>query len=174
VKRFSAHVICALAGVELLRTVVELENGLVVGIISLDNTSVETAHTLFVDGMITPGLISIKEENKVESSKVPDLTNFNYIDLSDGTGLPEVINTDLPLIFDFGTSNLPLVNKIIGKLADSGFSLLDLVNACIFHPSQVLGISSDIRVGHKTNLIHWRNVDLVNRKLTSLTRLEKV
>ena len=172
-KRFSAHVICASAGVELLRTVVELENGLVVGIISLDNTSVETAHTLFVDGMITPGLISIKE-NTVESSKVPDLTNFNYIDLSDGTGLPEVINTDLPLIFDFGTSNLPLVNKIIGKLADSGFSLPDLVNACIFHPSKVLGISSDIRVGHKTNLIHWRNVDLVNRKLTSLTRLEKL
>ena len=61
-KRFTAHVICSSAGVELLRSVVELdENGMITGIISLDNSSVEPAYTLFLDGIITPGIVSIRE-----------------------------------------------------------------------------------------------------------------
>ena len=173
-KRFTAHLIYPSAGFELLRSVVELdESGMITGVISLDNTSVEPAFTLFLDGIITPGIVSIREFTK-KGEKTPDLTNYHYLDLSDGEVLPEVINTDLPLIIDFGTSNLSRANKIIEKFASSGFSIRQLVDACIFHPAEALGICVDVNVGNKTNLIRWQNVDVLNRKTTPLTRLEEL
>ena len=173
-KRFTAHLIFPSAGVELLRSVVELdESGMITGVISLDNTSVEPAHTLFLDGIITPGIVSIREFAE-KGKKTPDLTNYHYLDLSDGEALPEVINTDLPLIIDFGTSNLSQANKIIEKFASSGFSIRQLVDACIFHPAEALGICVDVNVGNKTFLIRWQNVDVLSRKTTPLTRLEEL
>ena len=173
-KRFTAHLIFPSAGVELLRSVVELdESGMITGVISLDNTSVEPAFTLFLDGIITPGIVSIRELTE-KDKKTPDLTNYHYLDLSDGTVPPHVIGTDLPLIIDFGTSNLSQANKIIEKFASSGFSIRQLVDACIFHPAEALGICVDVNVGNKTNLIRWQNVDVLNRKTTPLTRLEEL
>ena len=173
-KRFTAHLIFPSAGVELLRSVVELdESGMITGVISLDNTSVEPAFTLFLDGIITPGIVSIRELTE-KDKKTPDLTNYHYLDLSDGTVPPHVIGTDLPLIIDFGTSNLSQANKIIEKFASSGFSIRQLVDACIFHPAEALGICVDVNVGNKTFLIHWQNMDVLNRKTTPLTRLEEL
>ena len=173
-KRFTAHLIFPSAGVELLRSVVELdESGMITGVISLDNASVEPAHTLFLDGIITPGIVSIRELTE-KDKKTPDLTNYHYLDLSDGTVPPHVIGTDLPLIIDFGTSNLSQANKIIEKFASSGFSIRQLVDACIFHPAEALGICVDVNVGNKTFLIHWQNMDVLNRKTTPLTRLEEL
>ena len=173
-KRFTAHLIFPSAGVELLRSVVELdESGMITGVISLDNTSVEPAFTLFLDGIITPGIVSIRELTE-KDKKTPDLTNYHYLDLSDGTVPPHVIGTDLPLIIDFGTSNLSRANKIIEKFASSGLSIRQLVDACIFHPAEALGICVDVNVGNKTNLIRWQNVDVLNRKTTPLTRLEEL
>ena len=171
-KRFAAHLICPTDAEELHRAVIELDdNGCFSRLISLDDTSVEPAKTLFLDGIITPSFVSVKEICS-RGTACPDLSGYCYVKMHEMMKLPETELTGKPVIFDFGCSAVELLNQQSGICALSDLPLCEIINACIFRPARALSINTDICKSGTAKLIHWQNVDIVNRKITPQTRLE--
>ncbi|MBP1637289.1 MAG: hypothetical protein H6Q18_78 [Bacteroidetes bacterium] len=156
---------------EIKHTVIELDNQSCVScLIPLSFVSVEPEATIFIDGVITPCPVSIHEKT-ASLLKKPDLSGYNYIVVSNDSSLPDNLPSGLPLILDFGSSDVRLISKYLAKCAGWNLSLSEFFNACIFNPAKVLNINADIRTGVKVNLIHWQNVDVVSKKLTTFTKL---
>lgn len=171
-KRFAAHLICPTDAEELHRAVIELDNnGCFSRFISLDDASVEPAQTLFLDGIITPAFVSIKEICP-QGTICPDLSEYCYVEMNVMTKLPETELAGLPFIFDFGSSDVESFNQQTGIDILSDLPLCEIINACIFRPARALSINTDICKSGTAKLIHWQNVDIVNRKITPQTRLE--
>jgi hypothetical protein len=171
VKRYLGQILYVAGSVDYKHTVIELDNqACVTCFISLESVSEEPEATIYIDGALTPCPISI-HENSDSLLKKPDLSGYNYIVVSNDSLLPEKLQSDLPLILDFGSSDLRLISKQLVKCARWNLSLREFINACIFNPAKVLNINADIHTGVNVNLIHWQNVDVVSKKLTTLTKL---
>ena len=158
------------------RTAVEQdENNIITGFFSLDNEPAEPANTLFFDGIVSSGLVSLKQTIPEEFN----LTIFNkyqYLDFSENIPLFNIRLNGKPLILDFGT-NLP--DKFNSLLPDlyrllSGLSIFDIIAACSYNPSVISGYTAGLTEGFKTGLILWENTDLVHKKLTDTTKIREM
>jgi len=157
----------------LRRTVVEQdEQKIITRLFSLDGNVVETAQTLFYDGILSAEIISVKQE----VSTFDDLVSaYNYIDLSNGIPT-EISVSEKPLLLDFGTHSILKINQLLAGLIPviAAFSMFEIIAACCYFPALVLGRTASLSINRSTRLLLWENSDLVNKKITKLTRIREI
>jgi len=157
----------------LRRTVVELDGqNTVTRLFSLDDSPVESANTLFYDGIISAETISLKI-NCTDSQRLT--ADYLYVDVSED--LPEEIEiSGKPLLLDFGTNTVEIINKKLSLLFNvlQAFSLGEIIAACCYYPALATGKTADLQPGRQTKLILWEKADLVNKKLTQQTQIKEL
>ena len=175
-KRVASHFV-VLAPDDIRRNAaVELDgHGVLTNIFDLNDSHVESAHTLFFDGIISAPIVSLSSH--VDEDKIIELTtNYHFIDFSKEIPTKEIIPNGKPLLIDLGTENPLEINAILPKLSIvlSAFTVFEIISACIFYPALLLTGSSPLEIGVRTSLIIWQNADLVNKTLTEKTNISSL
>ncbi|NDV46059.1 hypothetical protein D0T49_03260 [Paludibacter sp. 221] len=173
-KRFcSQYLFCSPCEI-LKQTVIEQDekSRTITDLFPLNGRNSESAHTLFVDGIISAEILSAKANaTPAEINMIQE--KYNYIDLSTSSPLimPEEKGKDL--LIDFGTNAVSEINKIISQniVFFSRYSIFEIIASCVYFPATALNKSAKLALGRNTNLIQWRGVDLVNKKITEKTRI---
>ena len=160
----------------LQRMVVELDDQhCVERIFSLDDGNVESAETLFYDGILSSGIVSLKQNISGESiSKL--INGYQYFDFSEHLFTLDIKLTDKPLIIDLGTDIPDKINKLLPRLTFGmpTLSVFEIIAACTFYPALLIGRSPGLIEDQYTNLILWENVDLINKKIKVNTRIREM
>jgi hypothetical protein len=147
----------------------------ITGIHSLDNSLVETAQTLFFDGIISTGIISLKQNRSTE--EIQELSeNYIYCDLSEEFPAFEIGNNSKPLVCDFGTNALDSINIKLEQLAraNSELPIFELIASCVYYPALLLGEEAELKPNSRSKLLLWEKTDLVNKTLTINTKIREV
>lgn len=159
----------------LRRTVVERDDqNRITQFFSLDDDRVESAQTLFFDGIISSQIVSLKQHIPVE--KIPEIVkDCNYIDISGSVFTVNLISGK-PLIVDFGTNSIEEINHKLAKLAFefSNLPVFDLIAACVYYPAVLMGKVAELRINNQTELVLWENINLPEKRLTSNSRIRKI
>ena len=158
------------------RAVVELDKQKnIIRLFNLEDNQVESAHTLFFDGIITGEIRSIKQHKTPEEIKGL-ASDYQYFDISDDTSGFGITVSNKPLMLDFGTNfpeeinrRLPCLIPVLGE-----FSILEIIAACVYYPALVLGESAMLSPASPAQLLLWEGVDLVNKKVTEHTRIRSI
>jgi hypothetical protein len=157
----------------LRRAVVEQDElKIIKAIFSLDESSVESSHTLFYDGIISAEIISAKSHaTKCEFDKL--IIDYQFIDLTENIPKTKFNRTERPLILDFGTNEIDAINLKMAILAPllKTFSALEIIAACTYYPAILCGINPALAENRKTDLLLWENLDLVNRQIALETKI---
>ena len=160
----------------LRQTVLEIdEHQFISEIFSLETQRVESAKTLFYDGIISMELVSIKQQ--VSTSAIPTLmANYRYIDLSSMLLTENILPSNKPLILDFGTTAPFEINRLLALNYPrlKSFNIFDIIAATVYYPAKLLGIQCLMKEGLQAKLILWKNVDLVNKKQTEITNIMEI
>ncbi|MDD4993633.1 MAG: hypothetical protein PHR83_15525 [Paludibacter sp.] len=157
----------------LRRTVIEQDElNRITAIFGLDESSEESAHTLFYDGILSAEIISISQSAN-QTDLTGELSGYEYINLSESLPTNIVRRTEKPLILDFGTNVIDKINSKLFNLIPllETYSVLEIIAACSYYPAIVCGINPDLTENRKTDLLLWENVDLVNKRMTQKTRI---
>ncbi len=151
------------------------EQDKITGIKSLDEGLVETAQTLFFDGIISTEIVSLKQYKSTEEIQVL-CKQYNYYDLSAEFSDFSVGNSSKPLVCDFGTNSLDLINLKLKQLARANlaFSIFELIASCVYYPVLLLGGEAELKLNRRSKLLLWENTDLVNKTLTIGTKVREV
>jgi len=146
------------------------EQNVIRSIYSLDDRNVETSQTLFFDGILSRGIVSVKQHiSKADTYSL--MQNYQYLDISENNLLSQIVLTTKPLIMDFGTMLPNEINKLIPFLASvfTELSIFDIIAACTYYPSLFLGWTAGLTENSIAQLVLWENVDLIEKKLTIST-----
>ena len=160
---------------EILRGVVVERDDLniITRIFRVDENPVESAQTLFFDGIISGEIVSLKQNvsNEDLTYKIKD---YNYVDIS--IGVPDIKRTDKPLLLDFGIDSFDEINSRLSACAAAlaDVSMFDLIAACVFYPALVIQRNADLAVGRQSELLLWENSDLLNKRFTPAVRVRKI
>jgi hypothetical protein len=157
------------------RTVVEINDQKVITrIFSLDEGNVEPAQTLFFDGILSAEIVSVKQNAGTHVSEL--IKESNYIDFTGKLPSCVIKQTDKPLIIDFGTNSPGLINNLLPSVAPflGEFSIIELIAACTYYPSVVLGRSAGLKESFCTGLILWEKVDLSKMSLSVNTHIREI
>ncbi len=171
--RFSSVCIFVSPELQLKRTVIEQDQtGCIKNFIYLDEQYMEPANTLFVDGIISTQIVSLK---LALLPKERDELNqqIQYIELNkDITGIPDV-NKMKPFAFDFGTENIDEINEILLTISPKlkSLNIFDLIGGSVYYPSKIAGKPAEPALNNHAKLLVWENIDLPNKKITQKTRI---
>ena len=142
-------------------------------IFRVDENPVESAQTLFFDGIISGEIVSLKQNvsNEDLTYKIKD---YNYVDIS--IGVPDIKRTDKPLLLDFGIDSFDEINSrlTLYAAAFADISMFDLIAACVFYPALAIQRNADLAVGRQSELLLWENSDLLNKRFTPAVRVRKI
>jgi hypothetical protein len=160
----------------LRQSVVEIDDHQVLtAVFSLESQQVESAQTLFYDGIISKGVVSLKQQ--ISPTNIPDLVaGYQYIDLSTRP-LRDVIHpSPMPLILDFGTSVPEELNPLLQFYFPllKQFTMFEIIAATVYYPALLMGLECSLKVGISNALILWKGVDLVNKKQTQTTAIVEI
>jgi hypothetical protein len=160
----------------LRRTVVEQDDRKVVtAVFSLDDCAVESAHTLFYDGIISAGIVSVKQRvPKLGINKL--ISDYQYIDLTETIPTEKIHRTDKPLLLDFGTDVINEINPKLSLLASllEMVSAFEIIAACTYYPAVVCGTNSILAENIITDLLLWENIDLINNSISNKTKIRRI
>jgi len=160
----------------LRRTAVEVDDQNVIrSIYSLDDGNVETAQTLFFDGILSREIVSLKQHIRKEDT-YSLLQNYQYLDVSENISISEILPTSKPLIIDFGTMLLNEINKLIPLLASvfTELSIFDIIAACTYFPNIILERTAELTENSFAQIVLWENTDLIEKKLTFNTSVRGI
>jgi hypothetical protein len=158
------------------QSVVEIdEHQFISDIFSLETQRVESAKTLYYDGIISMEPISIKQQ--IPSTEIKKRSaNYQYIDLSTSLLQDQISPTDKPLIIDFGTTNPSEINRLLGLYYPllKNFTIFDIIASTVYYPAKFIGTECILKKGIHSKLSLWKGVDLVNKKMTEITNIVKI
>ena len=175
-KRFCSQIIYCSPEKILRQAVVEQNNfGMINDLFLLNTRYSESAQTLFVDGIISTEILSLKRNLAPEKLCFVQ-SNYQYIDLSAGFLPNEFSLTEKKLLLDFGTNSVAEINEILQFSFPflARFSIFDILTACVYYPTLELIQSAELQMRMKTNLMQWKGIDLVSKKLTERTLISKL
>jgi hypothetical protein len=160
----------------LRQSVVEIDDNQIISeIYSLGTLRVESAQTLFYDGIISMELVSIKEQ--ISTTAIPTLmANYRYIDLSSTLLTENIFPSNKPLILDFGTTVPFEINRLLALNYPrlKSFTIFDIIAATVYYPAKLMGIQCLLKKGLHSKLILWKSIDLVNKKQTEITSIVEI
>ena len=160
----------------LRRTAVELdEQNVITHLYNLDDGNVEPSQTLFFDGILSAGIVSVKQHAGMEETSHL-LQDYQYLDVFGQIPSTVIKQTGKPLILDFGAKLPNEINVLIPFLASAlpEFSIFDIIAACTYYPSLILGWAAGLTENTRSKLILWENVDLIEKKLTFNTFIREI
>lgn len=141
----------------LLNSVIEIDNrGMISKLIRLYDHAAEVSGTVFYNGIITPGIVSISK--RYSSKTIDDLSKKYNVIFIDKIIAGEVVPIEnRSLIFDLKTENPENVSHIIRENMEffRKISIIDVIKAMVFYPAEVLGINNEIKSGNSTKLLLW-------------------
>jgi hypothetical protein len=151
------------------------DDNTVTRIFSLDDGIVESANTLFFDGILSAEIVSLKQSGATHLSEKL-MVDYQYIDISEEIPTKEIAPGSKPLILDFGTDSPLQINESLAQLAPllSTFSVFEIIAACTYYPALALNKTGELCENRTTQLLLWQNVDLVNKRITLQTRIRKI
>lgn len=172
-KRVSSQLIFC-SPCEILRnSVVEQnEDGFVTRFINLQSQQVETANTLFFDGIISAEIISLKQH--LSATQITELSrDYNYIDLSTASTIN--LENNKQLLIDFGTNDLAVINQTLKSKASlfCNFDAFQFMAACCNYPIEILKTDVQLQLSHKPNLVLWQGLNLVSKQITANTSVAR-
>lgn len=164
--------LCFCSPETILRRMAVEQNGenVITRVFSLDDGIVETANTLFFDGILSAEIISVKQSGANYLSE--KLTNdYQYIDVSVELPTQEITPGTKPLLLDFGTDSVLQINKSLAQFAPmlSSFSIFEIIAACTFYPAITLNKNGELSPNRSTQLLLWEHADLVSKRITAHT-----
>lgn len=152
----SQRVMCSKENL-LLNSVIQIDNsGIISKLIRLNDHAAEVSGTVFYNGIITPGIVSISKRSS--SKTIDDLSKKYNVIFIDKIIAGEVVPIEnRPLIFDLKTENPENVSHIIRENMEffRKISIIDVIKAMVFYPAEVLGINNEIKSGNSTKLLLW-------------------
>lgn len=152
-------------------TVVEQdENNRVIQLKNLTELNVETAGTVFFDGLISPDLITISNQSVV---LYPLFIQFSVYKFgNEGFQLIQQGISD-NFILDCGSVDLETINHILIENVSfiNQFDLISVIKSLTVNPALVCGKINSIIPGQVCRLIFWENCDLINKKITPSLKL---
>jgi hypothetical protein len=151
------------------------DDNTVTRIFSLDDGIVESANTLFFDGILSAKIVSLKQSGAtLLNEKLMD--DYQYIDILEKIPTKEIAPGSKPLILDFGTDSPLQINESLAQLAPllSTFSVFEIIAACTYYPALALNKTGELCENRTTQLLLWENVDLVNKRITLQTRVREI
>lgn len=158
------------------RMAVELnDQKMIESIFSLDEGDVETANTLFYDGILSSGIVSLKHNIAVENlSNI--ISGYQYFDFSEYHSTFDVKLTDKPLLLDFGTTKPDKINVLLPFLSQAlpHLSVFEIIAACTYYPALLTGKVSGLKEKQYIDLLLWEYVDLTEKKLTVNSRIREM
>ena len=160
----------------LQKSVVEIDNqGYISQIFGFNNANVESYQTLFFNGILSTEIISVKKSILPMNFENVFL-NYNYFYISDDIYIDEIKPTDKPLVLDFGIDSTDKINHLLSGLAHALnlFSIFEIIAACAFYPTTILGQVAELKENMQTKLILWENVDLINKSFTSSSSIRRM
>lgn len=170
-KRICSHLSMNSPGKICRRQVIETnDQNIVTRLIDLHAETVETAHTLFYDGIISNSIVSLSERNV---KKIPD--NYHVITFDLGMQKKNSFVAGKTII-DFKTEDPRLINQIISNHQDffKFIPAFELINACCYLPAEQAAIPHEITVGQKVDLILWNGIDLPTLQVKKSFTISKV
>lgn len=171
--RFASHYVFCSPQQILKGMIVEQNNEkIITDIFSMNNGHVEAANTLFYNGILSSEIISLKQHlNTEELNKI--ISAYQYVDVLEQQ-TPIQFSKDKPLLIDFGTNNPEEINRIIEDFVGiiGSTSIYKIIAACTYYPALLVNSATKIQVGHKTNILLWEGLDLVNKLVNKQTRLK--
>ena len=149
--------------------------GVISDLFLLSERNSESAQTLFVDGIISAEIVSLKQQLSPEKLCFVQ-NNYSYIDLSAKILPNEFSSNEKKLLLDFGTSSSKKINELLKQFYPLfyQFSIFEILNACVYYPRLELSQTAELQQEMTTNLIQWKGIDLVNKRLTERTRTFKI
>lgn len=174
--RFSSQLIFCSPNEILRRSVVEInEQNIIKSIFSLDNTNVESSNTLFFDGIISASGVQLRREilsEKLESIKM----DYQYFNLEYLENSNKITPNNKPLLLDFSSNSADIIYTLICKYADilEDFSTFDIISGLVYHPAIVNGQDVSLKPQHESQLWLWQNTNLVSKKMTRNTHIQKL
>lgn len=165
--RFSSQIVYCSPERILRRSVVEIDNqNRINSIFSLDDNLTESSHTIFMNGILSSEIFSLKQNisiDKLEECK----QNYNYFDLTSENPMIQN-NADKPLILDFGTENIDVINTLLQRNAAflNAFTIFEIIAGCVYYPAVLSGIQNKMTENQRTHILLWENTNLVEKKLT--------
>ena len=174
ISRVSSHLLFCEPEQILFQMVVERDKQIVTDIFSLNKTNAEAAGTSFYDGIISPGIVSIKL-NVTEEQFAEIRDKYNYIDFSSENPIID-FSLKKQLLIDFGTEDTQKINRMFPKALESfaGFPVYDFIAACVYYPALITGRNSVIELNKRVELILWEQVDLVGKQLKPVTCIREI
>lgn len=148
------------------------DNKVIKSILSLENQQVETANTLFFDGIISKNLVSIQQQ--LHTSELPHyISEYQYLDLRAMQLSASFFPSNKPLVLDFGTSDPAAINRLLQLNYPflNAFSIFEIIAAAVYYPALILSHPPLLEVGLSTDLLLWKSIDLVNKKQTMHTSI---
>lgn len=168
-KRYKSNIIYCNPQTLLRNHVIEQDdNYIITRIINLDFTNSELEQTLFLNGIISSEIISLKESVSVdELEKIKNM--YQYLDLSTSVPTEIIMPTNRKLVLDFRNASEQTISS---KLQFSAhvlykFSIFDIISACTWLPSLLSNQNPKLEVNTHTRLLHWGNIDFSKRILTN-------
>lgn len=175
-KRYCAQLTYCSPQKFLRRTVLEYTNEKCISqLFAVEATNVEPANTLFLDGVISAGIVSLKMHLSAAEIK-EKCVGYKYVDLTEAFDVIDWQNETEKYIFDAGTQDVSELNLLFRKILPAlpAFSLNQFVAGFVYFPSVLLGNDSELTLYTKTDLVLWQNVDLPNKKTTPNLLLKRL
>ena len=156
----------------LRRTVLEIsERNTVSQLISLDELHSETAGTVFCDGIISAGIISLSLRDYL-IQQIP--AEFLYVDIRNSIPA-EFELKNRTLILDAHTEDPAeftfYLQKAFNSISD--LSITDIIAATCYTPASLCNIDHEIRPGNNILPLLWQNCNLPEKKLTPNSSVAK-
>lgn len=178
-KRFSSQLLFCTPETLKRKTVVEQDDdGRISKLIDLETRAVETAGTIFYDGVISCSPISLSLRlTDDDISRLPE--KYEYLSLKTTLAKKFKHQTDKKTIVDFGTENGEEINNLL-KVNAGYLDFLDIISliaGSVYFPAIIAGLEPGCNEGKPTHIFLWQGIDMLNFKLknTSVADLtEKV
>lgn len=173
IRRYASQLLLTPDGEWMSNAVLELsDKGVIERSFSLSGLHTETARTLFLDGVMSPSPLSLKEYLSEED--VQQLTEkYFYLNLeSEIITLPSKENKK-PLLIDFGSTDLQIAdNRLVRHLNElSQFSMREVVMAACVRPARCLREFLPAQQIPQSMML-WEDVDFAGDRLTIDTRIK--
>ena len=171
-RRYASQLFLTPDGEWMSNAVLELSgNGKIERFFSLSGMHTETAHTLFLDGVISPAPLSLKQHLTQEDIQQIS-ENYFYLNLENEIITPPSKENIKPLLIDFGNTDLLIAdNRLVYHLKElSQFSMREVIMAACVRPAQCLReIHPSLPIPE--GMILWEDIDFAGDRLTIGTRI---
>lgn len=163
-------------GKVLLNTAIETdENGVILKLISISEGIFETSRTVFYNGIITPGIVSISKRSSLKIFKEIS-GKYNVFNLEEIISGKIPAFDSRPLLIDLKSENPEIVSQIFKENMDffRKITIFDIITSMVFHPAEALAVKNEIDIGEFAKLILWPSPESIEARKDFILNVKQI